>query len=75
MASRSERGAARERPRPPSALILDLRRGKDALRREREHLPLREKVRLVLELQRFVYPLLARQRSLEPWEHPWEIEP
>jgi hypothetical protein len=49
--------------------------GKAELRREREQLPLREKVRQVLELQRFVYPLLSRRRTLEPWERPWEIEP
>jgi len=38
-------------------------------------MPLPDKVRQVIELQRFVYPLLARQRELEPWERPWEIEP
>jgi hypothetical protein len=38
-------------------------------------MPLPEKVRQVIELQRFVYPLLARRRALEPWERPWEIEP
>jgi hypothetical protein len=38
-------------------------------------MPLPEKVRQVIELQRFVYPLLARQRALEPWERPWELEP
>jgi hypothetical protein len=38
-------------------------------------MPLPEKVRQVIELQRLVYPLLARRRALEPWERPWEIEP
>jgi hypothetical protein len=51
------------------------RRGKAELRREREQMPLREKVRQVIELQRFVYPLLSCRRTLEPWERPWEIEP
>ena len=34
-----------------------------------------EKVRQVIELQRFVFPLLARRRAMEPWERPWETEP
>jgi hypothetical protein len=67
--------AAPSRPRPSPDLIARLRAGKAALRRERESLPLREKVRQVIELQRAVYPLLVRQRTLEPWERPWEIEP
>jgi hypothetical protein len=65
----------RLRARPSASLTARLRRGKAELRREREHTPLPEKVRQVIELQRFVYPLLARRRALEPWERPWEIEP
>ena len=38
-------------------------------------MPLPDKVRQVLELQKVVYPLLVRRRNLEPWERPWEIEP
>jgi hypothetical protein len=34
-----------------------------------------EKVRLVIELQRIVVPMIARQRPLRSWERPWEIEP
>ncbi len=37
-------------------------------------MPLPEKVRQVIELQRLVYPLLSRRGSLEPWQRPWEIE-
>lgn len=76
MGSRSENApAGTPRRRPSARLTARLRRGKAALRRERERMPLPEKVRLVIELQRFAYPLLARQRQLEPWERPWEIEP
>jgi hypothetical protein len=76
MGSSSEGAPSVDRKARPSAdLVAGLRRGKAELRREREGLPLPEKVRLVIELQRFVYPLLARQRSLEPWERPWETEP
>ena len=38
-------------------------------------LPLREKFRILIELQRQDLPLLARRRSLQPWERPWEITP
>jgi hypothetical protein len=38
-------------------------------------LPLREKVRILLKLQRQHLPLLQRLRRLEPWEKPWPIEP
>jgi hypothetical protein len=77
MGSRSEEAAPAVgiRQRPTAELIDRLRQGKAALRREREAWPLREKVRQVIALQRFQYPLLTRQRPLEPWERPWEIEP
>jgi hypothetical protein len=38
-------------------------------------LPLKEKFRILLELQRQDLPLLARHRPLQPWEYPWTIEP
>src|SRR5712692_8986786 len=76
MVSRSEGAAAVGlRPRPSAELLAKLRQGKAELRLEREGLSLREKVRQVMELQRIQYPLLARQRPLEPWERPWDIEP
>lgn len=43
--------------------------------RARANLPLREKVRILLELQRQDLPLIERQRPLKPWERPWPIEP
>jgi len=43
--------------------------------RAQARLPLREKVRILLELQRQDLPLLAARRPLEPWERPWEITP
>jgi len=76
MVSRSEDAPSLGlRPRPSTELLAKLRQGKAELRREREGLSLREKVRQVMELQRIRYPVLARQRSLEPWERPWDIEP
>lgn len=63
------------RPRPPEQLLAALRRGKARHRNEQRGLPLREKVRIVLELQRICLPLMARQRPLQPWERPWAVEP
>jgi len=71
MGSRSEQHAA-----PPSKdLLLKLREGKVALHERHSNLPLPEKVRLVIELQRIVLPLIARQRPLRSWERAWDIEP
>lgn len=41
----------------------------------RARMPLQEKVRILLELQRQELPLLARQRPLCSWERPWDISP
>jgi hypothetical protein len=75
MGSRPDEPAVKARARPSDELMARLRQGKEELRRDREQLPLPEKVRQVIELQRLVYPLLARQRPLEPWERPWPVEP
>jgi hypothetical protein len=48
---------------------------KEAWHHRQARLPLREKVRILLELQRQDYPLLQRHRPLKSWERPWEIEP
>lgn len=62
------------RSRPSPEVLLALRAGKSALRNKRASLPLREKVRQMLELQRVQFPLLRKQRPLRPWERPWDIE-
>jgi hypothetical protein len=46
-----------------------------AWHRAQARLPLSEKVRILLELQRQELPLIARQRPLRPWERPWDVEP
>ena len=43
--------------------------------RRQARLPVRDKVRILLELQRQDYPLLRQHRALEWWERPWEVEP
>ena len=63
------------RPTPSEQLLAALRRAKSDLHREHRELPLREKVRLVVELQKICLPMIARQRPLRPWERLWVIEP
>ena len=67
--------ASKRRPRVSQELLDALRAGKAALRRQREQADLREKVRMVLELQRLCLPLLARRRQLAEWERPWTVTP
>lgn len=71
MASHSERSVGESL----EVLVERLRRGKSALHERHANLPLPAKVRLVMELQCIVLPLIARQRPLHSWERPWEIEP
>ena len=64
-----------ERSRPTPELMSRLYRAKAELHAERARMSLKEKVAIVLELQRIYLPLLERQRPLKPWEHPWDVEP
>lgn len=57
------------------AVSPDLIASKEAWHRAQASLPIREKVRILLELQRQDLPLLAKQRPLRPWEKPWSVEP
>ena len=43
--------------------------------RKQATLPMKEKVRILLEIQKAAFPLIAKRRKLESWEKPWEIEP
>lgn len=63
-----------EADRPTPELLAALREGKSILRDERRAMSLPDKVRAVTELQRACLPLLARQRSLRPWERVWDVE-
>jgi len=60
--------------RPDAKLLASLREAKADRHRRQAQLPLPEKVRLVVELQRLCLPLLERRRPLAPWERPWQIE-
>jgi hypothetical protein len=75
MGSPSERERPDARQRPSPELLRTLRKGKEQLRRKRQNLPLPEKIRQVLDLQRLQHPLLAKRRPLRWWEHPWDVDP
>ena len=59
---------------PTHELLAALRRGKEALHRSHRALPPAEKVRMVIELQRFTLPLIARRRQLKYYESVWPSE-
>jgi hypothetical protein len=61
--------------RPTAELMESLFEAKRQWHDAQARLPLREKVRILLEMQRLHLPLIARHRKLEPWEQPWETEP
>jgi hypothetical protein len=63
------------RPRPTPELLEAQRQAKARWRREMAARPLREKIRVLLEMQRQLYPILRQRRAMQWWEHPWDIEP
>jgi len=67
--------SSKRRPRVSPELLGALRAGKADLRRQREKADFREKIRIVLELQRLCLPLIERRRRLTEWERPWAITP
>jgi hypothetical protein len=58
-----------------AAIPPELIESKAQWHRAQASLPLREKVRILLELQRQDLPLIRQHRALKPWEEPWAIEP
>jgi len=65
----------KRRSRPTPELMSKLRQAKADLHSRRTLMSLKEKVAIVLELQRIYLPMLKRHRPLAPWEHPWDVEP
>jgi hypothetical protein len=64
------------RARPSPELLASLHAGKQALHAAQRGLPLPDKLRQLLELQKIDYAIRsARGDKLEPWQKPWEIEP
>jgi hypothetical protein len=58
-----------------TAIPPEFIQSKNRWHRAQASLPVREKVRILLELQRQDLPLIRRHRALKPWEEPWAIEP
>jgi hypothetical protein len=64
-----------QRPRPSPDLLQRLRDGKQQWRQDMASRTIKEKVALLLEMQKRLYPVLSQRRHLRPWERPWEITP
>ena len=43
--------------------------------RNQAKLPLKEKVRILLKMQRDDYPILRARGKLRSWEEPWNVRP
>ena len=62
--------------RPSPELLESMYASKRAIHAEHRALPLPEKVRQVIELQRIDYALrLHRGETPEWWQRPWEMQP
>ena len=60
--------------RPSLELLSRLREGKRELHAAHQTLTAPEKVRMVIELQRFTLPILAKRRALTEIERPWPMD-
>lgn len=60
--------------RPSDELLEKLREGKRQLHAQQRALPLEEKIRRVIELQRFTLPLIAKCRLLAYYERAWPMD-
>ncbi len=67
--------ARRSRARPSSELVAAQWQGKVAWHKQQAQLPVKEKIHLLLEMQRQLYPIIRQCRPLREWERPWDIEP
>jgi hypothetical protein len=70
---RTTMNGERQRPRPAESLVEAQREAK-ARWREMAGRSLPEKLRMLLEMQRRLYPILSRRRPMRPWERPWDID-
>lgn len=62
--------------RPTQELTDRTYAAKRALHELHQSLPLPEKIRQLIELQRFDYTLRTqRGDKLEEWQRPWDVEP
>jgi hypothetical protein len=64
-----------ERDRSSREHVAAVFRAKAEWHRRQARIATKEKVRILLELQRQDLPLLQRHRQLDWWEVPWQVEP
>ncbi len=55
--------------------IKRLYEAKASWHRRQARISIREKVEILLELQKQDLPLIERRRPLRPWERPWTVLP
>lgn len=60
--------------RPSPELLSRLCEGKRALHAAHRMLSADKKVRMVIELQRFMLPIIAKRRALTEIERPWPMD-
>lgn len=65
----------RSRARPSPDFVAAQWRAKAAWHKQQAQLPVKEKIRRLLEMQRQLYPIFRQRRPLREWERPWAIEP
>lgn len=63
------------RSRPTAELLASIRKSKRDIHASQRDLPLPEKVRQVLALQKIDYAIRSARGELRSWEKPWDIEP
>ena len=66
---------SRNRPHPTPEFTAAQWRAQEAWHRQCAQLPTREKIRILLDMQQRLYPILRQRRPLREWERPWAIEP
>lgn len=55
--------------------IQEVYQAKSDWHKEQANLPIKEKIRILLQLQKQDLELLKKQRPLKYYEKPWDIEP
>jgi len=73
--TRARADKAASRGRPSEELLSRQRAAKARWRSMVARQPFREKVAIVLDMQKRLYPILRGRRSMRWWERPWDIEP
>ncbi len=63
------------RARPSEELVRRQQEAKARWRHEVARRSFREKVAVMLEMQKRLYPVLEKRRAMQSWQRPWSIDP